>query len=94
MQTTITIETKVTIDLPKFFKTKYNDNRYYMTVSTESAVEVIDLVFDESMILFPRIQGTCIRYIAFIQNGVEEISEAEFKSAFTRVSLRLEEMMN
>ena len=94
MQTTITIETKVTIDLPKFFKTKYSSNNYYMTTGAESAIEVTDLDFTESLILFPRIQGTCIRYIAFIQNGVEEISEAEFKSAFTRVSMRLEEMMN
>lgn len=94
MKLIIKTETETTIDIPRFFKVKGTESRYYMTVGNESAIAVTDFDFSESMILFPRIEGTCIRYIPFIQNGIIQISETEYKTAFLRVSLRLEKMMN
>lgn len=94
MKITIKQESEVTIDIPRFFKVKGTENRYYMTIGNESAIAVTDYEISESMILFPSITGTCIRFIPFIQNGIIHISETEYKNAFIRVSLRLEKMMN
>jgi len=94
MKITIKRESEITIDIPRFFKVKGMENRYYMTVGNESAIMVTDYELSESLILFPKIEGTCIRFIPFIGNGIIQISETEYKTAFLRVSLRLEKMMN
>lgn len=94
MKLKIKQESEVTIDIPRFFKVKGMDNHYYMTVGNESTIMVKDYDFSESLIMYPSIEGTCIRFIAFIQNGIEQISEVEYKNAFIRVSLKLEKMMN
>lgn len=94
MKITIKKESEIVIDVPRFFKINNSPNCYYMVVGNESAIVVQDYDFSESLVLYPMIKGTALRFIPFIQNGVIQISETEYKTAFLRVSLRLEIMMN
>ena len=94
MKITIKQESEVIIDIPRFFKIKNSPNCYYMIVGNESAIVVQDYDFSESLVLYPMIKGTALRFIPFIQNGVNQISETEYKTAFLRVSLELEKLMN
>lgn len=91
----ITVNTTVTkeIELPLYFKFKDSSNHYYMTVGKESCIEVRNYELNESLVLTPRIDVLPVRYLNFSE-GVEPISEAEFKHAFTKVSLEIEKLLN
>lgn len=84
----------IEIDLPRFFKIKNHPSHYYMTIGNKSAIEVTDYEFNESLVLLPKIAGVCLGYLPWLSNGIEQISEVEYKNAFIRVSLRMEKMMN
>lgn len=91
----ITVNTTVTkeIELPLYFKRISDPNKYYMTVGKGACIEVRDYEFDESLVLTPCIDVTCLTYLDF-SKGIEPISEAEFKHAFTKVSLEIEKLLN
>ena len=94
MKLTIKTQSEVTIEVPKYFRTEMNPNNYYMTVGNESAIQVVDYTFSEGLILYPSIKGMALRFIPFIESGLTEISEEEYKNAFISVSVELEKMMN
>lgn len=94
MKLTISKEEEIEIDIPRFFKIKEHPNHYYMAIGNESAIEVTDYPFEESLILLPKIGGVSLKYLSWINKGIEQISEVEYKNAFIRVSLRMEKMMN
>lgn len=98
-----TFTTKVLTDqsviLPKYFKVV---NTYYMILDTETYLRIKDHTdeLDSQVWLYPVIERERIKYSidhlsVSKQNGeLKEITEQEFKEAFTKVSIALEELMN
>lgn len=93
MKITVNTTVKKEIELPLYFKFKDSPNHFYMTVGTESCLEVRNYELNESLVLTPRIDVCPVRYFDFTR-GIEPISEAEFKHAFTKVSLEIEKLLN
>ena len=92
----ITINTTATkeIELPMYFKTsKYS---YWMLCGNNAVVKVISYYeIDIKLGLFPKIEAMSADSIKhYIGDKLEPISEAEFKSAYIRVSLEIEKLMN
>lgn len=100
MENTITITRKINVEqvievqLPLFFKDLGN---YYMVLSPKTVLNVKD--FTTAMLndlgLYPCIeQRELSDYILSRVGVIEPITEQEFKSIFTKVSLELEALMN
>lgn len=95
MKIQINQTTKMTIEVPKYFRSKRYPNYYFMTWGEESVVQVIDYDIAESLILYPSINVTGIKYVSgSYEDGIDPISEAEYKYVFTKVSLEIEKLMN
>ena len=96
---TTKVLTDQSVSLPKYFKVV---NTYYMILDQETYLRVKDHTDNLYPLvgLYPTIERDKIRYsIDHIsvskQNGeLKEITEQEFKEAFTKVSIALEALMN
>jgi hypothetical protein len=92
----ITIETKSTqtIELPQYFKT--GEATWWMLCGNNATVKVHSYSQVAPQLgLLPKIEAMEINAIKhYITEKVEHISEAEFKSAYIRVSLEIENLMN
>jgi hypothetical protein len=95
MKLTIKEKTERTVTAPPYFKKNGFDNCYYMAVGELTLIEVTDhkIEIDSPFSLYPQIRIESINYINF-DSGVTPISEAEFKLAYTRVSLAIEKLLN
>lgn len=87
MKTTIRESVSKEIELPKYFK---DGDRYYMAVDEIHIVRVTDKPFKS--FYTPCIEYTQIDCVSI--TSVDHISETEFKNAFLRVSLAIEETLN
>ena len=95
MKINIKTQAEKEITLPKFFKVGTNKWAFYKCVGNESVIAVKDYEFDESLALAPQIEVIPVRYLAMILNeGVNPISEVEFKTAYLSVSNRIEGLLN
>lgn len=84
-----------TIELPSYFKFNGFKDLYFMVKGNQSAILVADYNMEEPLSLYPRIEGVNLNhYILHFTEGIEPISETEFKTAFLRVSLELEKLAN
>jgi hypothetical protein len=95
MKIQINQTTKMTIEVPKYFRSKKYPNYYFMTWGEESAVRVVNYDIAESLILYPSIDVVGLKYVSTsYEDGIEPISEADFKHVFIKVSLLIENLMN
>lgn len=91
----ITIETKAIkeIELPKYFKNKLNS--LFMLTNQNTYIKVYNTDLNPSLGLIPYIKTEPISVIKYDNIAeIEPISEAEFRNAFLRVSLTIEETLN
>ncbi|MEY3422416.1 MAG: hypothetical protein RIR48_2730 [Bacteroidota bacterium] len=95
MKITVNQLIEKTLELPKYFKS--GNERFYMILDEKTLLYVKDFSKDdEHLEIYPLIEQGKISYYAdfWAKYGIEAITEQEFKDAFIRVSLRLEEKMN
>jgi hypothetical protein len=95
MKITVSKLTQQEIELPKYLKS--GDERFYMVLDEKTMLYVKDFAQEDAHLeIYPLIeQGKICYYSDFLAKyGFEEITEQEFKLAFTRVFVRLEKMMN
>lgn len=101
MENTITITRKINVEqvmevqLPLFFKDLGN---YYMVLNHKTVLNVKDYANNEiysGLGLYPCIrQDEITDYLLSRADKLEPITEEEFKSVYTKVSVELEAMMN
>ncbi len=96
MKITVTKKSESEIEVPKYFKIKGHDYYYFMCIDSDRAVQVVDynMESDSALGIFPRIEVMAIKDIHLLELGVNPISETEFKTAFLRVNMRIEETLN
>lgn len=96
MKITVTKKSELEIEVPKYFKIKDHNYHYFMCIDGERAVQVVDynMESDSALGIFPRIEVLAIKDIYLLECGVDPISEVEFKTAFLRVNMRIEETLN
>lgn len=93
------VTTEQPVSLPKYFKLV---NTYYMILDQETYLRVKDHTdkLDSHVWLYPVIERERIKYSidhiaeSMAKGFLEEVTEQEFKSIFTKVSIALEELMN
>lgn len=91
--------TDQSVSLPKCFRVL---NTYYMIIDAETYLRVKDHAneLDSQVWLYPVIERERMKYsidhlsVSKEKGYLEEITEEQFKEAFTKVSLALEELMN
>lgn len=81
------------VDLPLYFKINNRPDSFFMQIGTKSIMQVYDMETDESLLLFPSINFTSVTAMNF-DAGITPISEAEFKHVFTKVTNRIESLLN
>ena len=92
----LTIETKQTktIEVPKYFKNNLA-SVFMLTGDGESYVKVYNQDYDTHLGVRPYILVESIKMLKHENiDHIEPISETEFKNAFLRVSLLMEELLN
>lgn len=91
----ITIETKTSkeVELPKYFK---NDGySLFMLTNQNTYVKVYNTDMTPELGLIPYIKTEPMLVLKYENlTGIQPISEVEFKNAFLRVSLAIEETLN
>lgn len=94
MKITITSTVSKEIELPQYFKT--GEFTWWMLCGENAVLRVHSYALSPEMGLFPKMEAmepNSVRH--YIESGkVDHISETEFKTAYIRVSLELEKMMN
>jgi hypothetical protein len=94
MKITTYEQIKKEIELPKFFKSGHS---YYRVLDEKTLLHVKDFSNEDARFeIYPLIEVSKISYHNAVLGsyGFEAISEQDFKDAFNRVYLRLEEKMN
>ena len=91
----ITIETKTSkeVELPKYFK---NDGySLFMLTNNGTYIKVYDTDLNPTLGLIPYIKTDAHSYLQYENlTKIEPISETEFRTAFIRVSVVIEETLN
>ena len=92
----ITVEkiVQMEVELPPYFRMDNSDS-WFMLIDDYSAVMVRDQTYNRDLFLYPTIEIVTIGFVSFVaKKGIIEITEKEFKEAYSNVYLELEKLMN
>jgi hypothetical protein len=97
MKTTVKVTTTSvqTIELPKYFKSTHYEDMYFMILDDKNYVRIYDRPYNRAYCDGPNFTITRNETISsWTQEGIEEITEQEFRYKFNQMYFKLTELVN
>ncbi len=92
---TVTVSTKKTIELPKYFKSTYYSDAYFMVLNDKNYVRFFKRELDNKYADGPEFQINSLEYISgWAEKGFEPMCEQEFLEIFSETLMLMNEIVN